>query len=71
MDNPLVKNIFYVSTNKKDETEYLICNLCEKWDNLISVRKLVILLFEGSSYSTYLSGMKKPCPNNFLTSEVL
>ena len=60
MDNILVKNILSVYTNEEDETEYLKCNICEKWEsNPNSYKNLGIMLVEGSDYSIYHLGLKK------------
>ena len=65
MENELINGIFSVYTNTEDETEYIKCTFCEKWDNPISVKKLGIMLIEDSNYSTYESGVKKAMSKAF------
>ena len=64
-DNSLVKNTFSVFQNEEDETEYMKCNICAKWDNPNSAKNLGIALIEGSNYSIYQSGIKKPMSRAF------
>ena len=66
LDNILVKNIMSVFTNEEEETEYLKCNFCEKWEsNPQSHKDLGIMLLKGSKYSIYHQGVKKAMSRAF------
>ena len=57
-NNKLIANKFLIYKNEEDDTEYMKCEVCSKWDNLNSVKKLGQALIDGSEYSVYEAGVK-------------